>query len=146
MSLANDAPEANIPMWGKISLPEYLDNNRSGKGWTKDIVAWHITTSDKLQSILDNGLRTSACSHWMSGGAERPDAVYLFCAHSVVSANIPALLDNPENAVVVKVTIPARHADKLYVDNIYNMSIEVADMSAIQYRDNIPAEWITCEP
>jgi len=143
MSLANDAPVANIPMWGKISLPEYLDSNRSGKGWTKDVIAWHITTSDKLRSILDNGLRTSTCSHWMSGGAERPDAVYLFCAHSVVNANIPALLDNPENAVVIKVTIPGKYADRLCVDNIYNMSVDVADMCAIQYRDSIPAKWIT---
>jgi len=145
MALAYDAPEENVPMWGNISLPKYLDYNRGGRGWTKDVVAWHITTSDKLQSILDNGLRTSSCSNWMSGGAERPNAVYLFCARSVVSDNVPVLLDNPENAVIVKVIIPAKHADKLHIDGIYNMSIDAAQMSAIQYRGSIPAAWITKE-
>ena len=142
MALAHDAPKADIPNWGNISLPEYLDYNNGGAGWTQDIIAWHITTRDNLQSILDNGLRISSCSYWMSSGAARLDAVYMFCAHSVIDANIPALLDSPADAVIVRVTIPARRADKLYIDNIYNMSIEAADMSSVQYRDNIPAEWI----
>jgi hypothetical protein len=143
MTLAFDAPETNHPMFGKISLPEYMDWNRSGKGWGADVVAWHITTKERVESILSNGLNTSACSNWMSGGAERPSAVYLFCAQSVVSANIPALLDNPIDAVILRVVIPAKYTEKLHGDNIYNMSIDAAEMCAIQYRDSIPAEWIT---
>lgn len=143
--LANDAPETVVEHYGKISLPEYLDYNRSGKGWDETVTAWHITTTDKLPSILSNGLRPSSCSGWMSNGNERPEAVYMFCARSVVEANIPALLDNPGDAVILKVTIPAKHISKLHADNLYNMSVEVAEMTAIQYRDSIPAQWIEVE-
>lgn len=143
--LAHDAPKAYINNWGTISLPEYLDNNRSGKGWDETVTAWHITTKDKLPSILKNGLSSSSCSDWMSGRSDRPAAVYMFCARSVVDGNIRHLLDNPADVVVLRVTIPAKHAHKLHIDNMYNMSINEAEMSSIQYRDAIPAKWVTVE-
>jgi hypothetical protein len=138
--LANDAPETIVEHYGRISLPEYLDCNRSGKGWDEPVIGWHITTRERLSSIMANGLHVGNGKSWVNH--ERPEAVYLFCARSVVEQNIPAILDNPEDAVILQVTIPASHVHKLYIDNLYNMSIEAAEMSAIQYRDSIPAKWI----
>jgi hypothetical protein len=141
--LAHDTPERYIKGYGSaMSLPEYLDCNRSGKGWEEPVTAWHVTTNDKVESILKNGLRQSSCSNWMSSCNDRPSAVYMFCARSVVDLNIPRLLDSPTDAVILKVTIPAKYTGNLYIDNIYNMSTEDAMMSSIQYRDNVPANWI----
>ena len=142
--LAHDAPTKYVDMWGEISLPEYLDSNRSGKGWGKSVTAWHITTRDRLPGIMSDGLRGSTCSQHISSGNDRPYATYLFCARSVVEDNIPALLDNTDT-VILKVIIPANHMHKMHPDNLYNMSVDAAQMSAIQYRDDIPASWITEE-
>lgn len=140
--LASDAPEAKISGWGQISLPEYMDWNRNGAGWTEDVVAWHITTADRVASIMATGLRATSCANWTSNGAERPAAVYMFCAESVVAANIAHLLDNSSAAAVLRITIPARCAGQLRNDNIYNMSVDAAEMSAMQFLGDVPAAWI----
>lgn len=139
--LANDAPKSIIEHYGLISLPEYLDYNRSGAGWDEPVIGWHITTRERVPSIMANGLQVGNCNNWVNH--ERPDAVYLFCARSVVEQNIPAILGDNADAVILQVTIPRKNVNNLYIDNLYNMSIEAAEMSAIQYRDSIPTKWIT---
>lgn len=142
--LANDVPWSVVPNWGKVSLPQYLDYNGNGKGWPESVIGWHVTTPDKVESILKNGLRASSCSNWTSSMSDRPSAVYFFCARSVVQQNARALLDDPQNVVILKVTIPAKHTGNLFPDNLYNFSMgDISGLASCQYRGNIPPEWIT---
>ena len=138
--MAHDVPQTTHKHFGRISLPEYLDYNRSGNGWGENITAYHITKKRNLESILKNGLLASSQTQGVK--IERPEAVYLFCSRSVVLENIKHLIDEGEEVVILDVVIPASKTSKLYADNIYNMSIPSAYMSAMQYRDNIPANWI----
>ena len=141
--LAHDVPYAIVQHWGRISLPEYLDYNRNGRGWGKSVTAWHITPKSNIDSIKSNGLRTA--THTQGVSCERPAAVYLFCSRSVVDRNIRHLIDRGTEYTILTITIPANQTHKLYPDNLYNMSIDDAEMSAMQYRDDIPANWIVTE-
>lgn len=142
MAMAHDVPVNSVNGWGNIALPEYLDFNRSGKGWGEDIVAWHVTKKSNVDSITTQGLRSSTCTRWMSGGRERPEAVYLFCAKSAVVGNLPILFEESSDVAVLKVTIPSSHLENVRGDDSYNIGFESAMMSAIQYRGGIPREWI----
>ena len=142
MAMAHDVPVNSVNGWGHISLPEYLEFNRTGKGWGKDIVAWHVTSGRNLESIAGQGLKSSTCTKWMSGGRERPEAVYLFCAQSAVVGNLPVLFEESSDVAVLKVTIPSSYLENVRGDDSYNIGFESAMMSAIQYRGDIPRKWI----
>lgn len=142
MAMAHDVPVNNVNGWGAISLPEYLEFNRTGRGWGKDITCWHVTNRSNLGSIAEQGLKASTCTKWMSGGRERPEAVYLFCSQSVVASNLPVLFEESSDVVVLTVTIPSSHLENVRGDDSYNIGFESSMMSAIQYRGSIPREWI----
>lgn len=138
MAIPHDTPTNDLG----LSLPEYLETGNAD-GWGAEIIIWHITRKDDVPAILREGLQATPCGEWMANGQARPCAVYGFSARSVVEANIPHILDDPDEAAILRITIPAGSAANLYADNIYNMSLyEVADMSSVQYRGDIPAEWI----
>lgn len=138
--MAHDVPETRNHM-GRIELPVYMEFAGSAKGWGCEIVCWHITPRKNVPSILEKGLVPSTCEKHISSGKQRPSAVYMFCARSVVEKNISALFD--EDVCILQITIPSTHTRNIYPDNIYNMSVDVSMMAAIQYRDSIPPSWIT---
>jgi hypothetical protein len=109
------------------------------------VVAYHVTSKANVQSIISNGLTVQACQAVVYSEARIP-AVYLFAAKQ--DANDTRLHDylGIDNPTVVKITIPQTHFSFLRDDGLFNMSAICSDGSyptAIQYIDNIPADWIT---
>jgi len=139
MAMASDVEYKNIDGidW---SLPEYLDGH-TGEGWGETTL-WHITDIDNIQSIREHGLRTSGCGKWMSSGQDRPEAVYFFCAKSVLRDMAKALLDEGITPAVVEVVIPADQCHLLAADNFFNMSVEESYMTAVKFLGDVPASCI----
>ena len=143
MAITEKVITKNVEGWGRISLPEYLNWNRSGKGWGK-MTLWHITTADRAERILAEGLEAGTCQQWMASGTRRPSAVYFFCDESVLDDMKKALFDDGVETVVVEVVIPADQAENICEDNAWNMEVEKAYMSAVKFLTDsgIPAKRI----
>jgi len=131
-----------IDGWGRVSLPEYLNWNTYGKGFG-EVVVYHITAIDNLLKILKGGLKSGNASKWFTRGKTRPEAVYFFCSKSVLKSNVKHLLDEGTIPAFVEVKIPSEFCEYIAADNIYNMAIDDAEMTAVKYLDDVPAEWIT---
>jgi hypothetical protein len=103
-----------------------------------DIRAYHVTSSTNATQIKRNGLeaRSSRQSY------DRPSAAYFFLDRSEIDEESKAiLLDDPKDAVVIEVTIPRdEFLAKVKYDGLYNASFN--SYSAIQFLDNVPANWI----
>jgi hypothetical protein len=145
MPITKYAPQRNVKGLGNITLPEYLDINRGGKGWGAPITLWHITTADNIEKIKSDGLLAGTCSHWMSNNASRTPAVYFFCDESVLADMAKALLDEGVTPAIIEVVIPADETENLFADNYWNMEVEKAYMSAVKFLTDgrVPPAWIT---
>lgn len=101
--------------------------------------AYHVTNRDNLENIKANGLRAYASEQSYT----RPSAVYLFVDKSDIDAQTLAVL-GIENPVIIKVKIPAQKLlDNTYWDGLFNVSFDT--YSAIQYRADIPSDWLFTE-
>jgi hypothetical protein len=114
--------------------------------WRKTIVAYHITLTENLQSILQNGLKSNLCIATRDNNY-RASAVYLFAYKcDAFDNNIRKFLfGNQKDLTILKITIPDSYYEKLKYDGLFNMSCKCEDdtySTAIYFRDNIPVNWI----
>jgi hypothetical protein len=114
--------------------------------WAEHVTAYHITQAENVSSILENGLIAKECKATRYGDHRRK-AVYLFAAKGdAYDQQIRKFLfDNQNDLAVVKVTVPYSAFINFHDDGLFNMSCECSDGSyptAIQYTENIPANWI----
>lgn len=144
MAITEHVTTKNLEGWGIISLPEYLDINKNADGWGR-MKLWHITTTDRVEKIKEEGLTAGTCAGWMSSGMPRSSAVYFFCDPSVLKDMMPLVLGDGVQAAIVEVTIPADQAENIFADNFWNMEFEKAYMSAVKFLSDtgIPSSWIT---
>ncbi len=114
--------------------------------WAEYVTAYHVTPAKNVPAILENGLVAKECIATRYGDYRRK-AVYLFAAKvDAYDQQIRKFLfDSSDELAVVKVTIPFSAFINFHDDGLFNVSCECSDGSyptAIQYTDNIPANWI----
>jgi len=98
---------------------------------------YHITSQDCVVSIKERGLQAYSTPQ---GSWDRPAAVYFFADREEISDDLIAIL-GISNPVILTVNIPMREViEKMVWDGIFNVSF--GTHSAVQYRDDIPAEWV----
>jgi hypothetical protein len=107
------------------------------RNWDSDIYGYHITSTDNIDSIKQNGIYSNSSRQ----SYDRPECVYLFLDHEIDSDNVKILLGNVDNFAIVTVKFPASEVKKMRFDGLYNISFDCG-YSAIQYFDNVPAEYI----
>ena len=105
-----------------------------------DIKAYHVTTVENARQIKSQGFKVQSSRQ----SYDRPDAVYFFLELSEIDdRNKAILLDNPNDAEIIEVTIPRdEFLAKSKWDGLYNTSFGTS-RSAIQFFDNVPVDWIT---
>jgi hypothetical protein len=105
-----------------------------------DIKAYHVTTAVNADQIKAKGFeaRSSRQSY------DRPAAVYFFLDRDEIDDdNKRILLDNPDDVVIIEVTIPRdEFLTKSQWDGLYNASFGTS-RRPIQFFDNVPTDWIT---
>ena len=104
-----------------------------------DIKAYHVTSAVNAEQIKSQGFKAQSSRQ----SYDRPAAVYFFLdANEINSENKAILLDNPNDAVVIEVSIPRdEFLSKSKWDGLYNVSFGTS-RSAIQFFGNVPASWI----
>jgi hypothetical protein len=114
--------------------------------WSKSIIAYHITKSEHVASILENGLIAKECQA-TNYGEFRNKAVYLFASKAdAYDKNIMDFLFGvADRLAIMEVSIPYDAYINLRDDGVFNMSCICSNGSyptAVQYIDNIPSDWI----
>jgi hypothetical protein len=114
--------------------------------WDEHVTAYHITRKSNIDSIRRNGIKATQCKATTYGDA-RISAVYLFAAkQDAFDKEIRAFLfGDAQDLAVVKVTVDKSHYHMMRDDGLFNASCGCSDGSypfAIQYLDDIPADWI----
>ena len=104
--------------------------------WNNDIICYHITDITNLESIKKDGL----LMHSSVQSYNRPSCVYLFL-DDVHCDNVPILLGNVDNFLLLTIKIPSVEIDNFKFDGLYNISFEHG-YGAVMFFDNIPNEWI----
>lgn len=106
--------------------------------WDNDIIGYHITNIDNLESIKENGI----VAHSSRQSYDRPECTYLFLDHDIDPKNIPNLLGDVEQYLLIQVKLPKEDIIKLKFDGLYNVSFNFG-YGAAMYFDNIPIDYIT---
>jgi len=114
--------------------------------WPDEVIAYHITHIDNIQSILDEGLRAKECKATMRGGY-RQSAIYLFASQrDAHDAQIRKFLfGDADDLIVLRITIPQAYFHRMRNDGLFNMSCICSNGSypfGTQYLGDIPPNWI----
>jgi hypothetical protein len=124
-----------------LRLPELLELTDTVpaeyRNWASDVYGYHITSLDSIDSIKQNGIYANSSRQ----SYDRPECVYLFLDHEIDSDNIKILLGDVDSFAIVTVKLPAAEVKKMRFDGLYNISFDCG-YGAIQYFDNVPAEYI----
>lgn len=112
--------------------------------WTSCVYGYHITPRKNLESILRNGLRAASIERFPM---VRQEAVYFFARREdAYDKFMRAVLFGEEtDLIVIKIRIPLAGYDNMKHDGLFQMSFMTerhTTPTAVQYLDDIPAEWL----
>ena len=108
------------------------------RNWDSEIIGYHISDVDNLKNIKENGL----VAYSSNQSYDRPECVYLFLDNEIPIKNIPVLLGDVEQYLLIQVKFPKEDIKKLKFDGLYNVSFDFG-YGAAMYFDNLPADYIT---
>ncbi len=106
----------------------------------KSTVAYHVTSASNAEKIKDQGIKAKSSKQ----SFDRDSAVYFFLERDEINdVNLDILGLANEQYAIIEVVIPAdKVEDNMIWDALYNVTFGTS-RSAVQYLDNVPANWIT---